>query len=237
MLTRGNHKLGHDRIWSFSLPSGTPETCPGMTATCGSHCYAIALERYRPTAAAKYRRNLALSRRRDFGRRVRAFLIAHAVQVVRIHVGGDFYSARYARVWLRIIQRSPEVRFFFYTRTWVVSAIKPVIDEIAELPNCRVWYSADVDTGVPTDVPPQVRVAWLATTSDDPPPVDSHLVFRIRRIRATLPEPRTVPVCPAEDGITRTRRPTCERCGHCWQPLPSSRRPLPVIELNPNPTP
>ena len=98
MLTRGNHKLGTRRIWSFSLPSGPGGTCVGMTPACGGHCYAVAFERYRPAAAAAYRRNLALARRRDFVRRMRAFLVAHAVRVVRVHVAGDFYSARNALI-------------------------------------------------------------------------------------------------------------------------------------------
>ena len=51
MLTPGNRKLGGRRIWGFGLPSGTPDVCPGMSATCRAHCYAVAVERYRPAAA------------------------------------------------------------------------------------------------------------------------------------------------------------------------------------------
>ena len=46
------------------LPSGTPGVCPGLSPTCRTHCYAVAVERYRPAAAARYRRNLRDSRRR-----------------------------------------------------------------------------------------------------------------------------------------------------------------------------
>ena len=142
MLTPGNHKLGRWLIWGFGLPSGTPETCPGLTDVCQSDCYAVAVERYRPAAAALYRRNLRESRRRAFVRRIRAFLVAHAVRVVRVHTGGDFYSARYARKWLRVMRHSPRVRFYFYTRSWRVPAIRAVIDRMAERPNRRVRYSA-----------------------------------------------------------------------------------------------
>ena len=170
MLTPGNRKLGGRRIWGFGLPSGTPDACPGRSTTCRAHCYAAAVERYRPAAAALYRRNLARSRRHDFARRVRAFLVAHAVAVVRVHTGGDFYSARYARAWLRVARRSPRVTFYFYTRSWRVPAIRPVVEEMAALPNCVAWYSCDRDTGVPADVPARVRLAWLATADDDAPP-------------------------------------------------------------------
>jgi len=229
VLTRGNRKLGNNRIWTFTLPSGTTTTCPGMTPTCQKHCYAIALERFRITAAARYQQNLAFTQRRDFAPRMRAFLIAHAVRVVRVHCGGDFYSPRYARAWWRIMRRSPGVQFYFYTRVWTVASIKPVIDQMAELPNCRVWYSVDRDTGVPSDVPTRVRLAWLATTPDDRPPAEAHLVFRIRLLRS-LPAPIDGPaVCPTETPRMGNRAVTCERCGHCWRPNPNSRIPLSLI--------
>jgi hypothetical protein len=171
-----------------------------------------------------------LSRRRDFVRRVRAHLIAHGVRVVRVHTGGDFYSVRYARKWLAIMRRSPRIRFYFYTRSWRVPSIKTVIDQMAALPNCQSWFSCDRDTGMPTSVPPQVRLAWLMTAPTDLPPHGTDLVFRIRRLRRR-PEPVSGPcVCPAEDGVVRTRRVTCERCGLCWRPTPAARVPLTVIE-------
>src|SRR5437870_1230248 len=71
VLSRGNHKLGGSRIWGFGLPAGAPNTCPGMSPVCQTHCYAVAFERYRPTASALYLRNLRLAHRRDFVRRVR----------------------------------------------------------------------------------------------------------------------------------------------------------------------
>jgi len=237
MLTRGNLKLGRHRIWSFSLPSGTSETCPGMTPTCAQHCYAVAMERYRPTAAAKYQRNLVLTRRRDFARRVRAFLIAHAIRIVRVHVAGDFFSRRYACTWLRIMQRSPRVRFYFYTRSWRVPSIRMVIERMAALPNCIVWYSTDRDTGMPENVPPQVRIAWLMTTADDVPPANSDLIFRIRRLRRQTPIEGGTPICPAEDGVARITPVTCDVCGRCWRPEPGTRIPLPVIERNTATTP
>lgn len=231
MLTRGNLKLGGRRIWGFALPSGTPDVCPGMSPTCSGHCYAVAVERFRPDVAARYRRNLRASRRRDFVRRVVAFLVAHRVRVVRIHVGGDFYSARYARKWLAIMRRSPRVVFYFYTRSWRIPAIKGVIDQMSALPNCAAWASCDRDTGVPNDVPVGVRLAWLSVAGDDAPPTGVDLVFRVRALRRRLVPPGGPPVCPAEDGVPRPRRTTCDVCERCWHPAPDARRtPLPVID-------
>ena len=233
MLTPGNHKLGGSLVWGFGLPSGTPDTCPGLTAACRADCYAVAVERYRPAAAARYRANLRLSRSRGFARRVRAFLVAHAVRVVRVHTGGDFYSARYARAWLRVMRRSPRVRFFFYTRAWRVPAVRAVLDELAGLPNCAAWFSCDRDTGAPAAVPPGVRVAWLATDPADVPPAGTDLVFRVRRLRRAPAPAGGPPVCPAEDGVARTPPATCDRCGRCWRPAPACRTPLPVVDPDP----
>jgi hypothetical protein len=227
MLTAGNRKLGRHHIWSFSLPSVA--TCPGASPACLTHCYARGFERYRPAAVARYRRNFALSRRRDFARRVRAFLVAHAVRLVRVHVGGDFDSAEYAGKWLHVIARSRRTRFYFYTRSWRVPSIKAVIDRMAALPNCRAWYSADRDTGVPADLPPGVRVAWMQTAPADLPPSPVDLVFRVRPLRSAPPLAGGPFVCPAEDGVPRTPPPTCERCGHCWRPDPAGRMSLPVV--------
>jgi hypothetical protein len=161
-------------------------------------------------------------------------LVAYHIRVVRIHTGGEFYSAAYAQKWFEIARRARRVRFFTYTRAWRVPAIKAVIDALASLPNGRVWYSADRESGMPPDIPAGVRVAWLMVAADDHPPAGVDLVFRVARLRR---DPAItvagVPVCPAEDGLTRPRVPTCDHCGICWQgpasPASSNRVPLPVI--------
>lgn len=231
MLTPGNLKLGGQRIWGFALPSGTPAVCPGLSPTCSSHCYAVAMERYRPAATAKYRRNLRASRRRDFVRRVVAFLIAHRVAVVRIHTAGDYYSPRYARKWLAIMRRSPRVIFYFYTRSWRIPEIRAVLDQMSTVPNCVAWFSCDIDTGVPVNVPTGVRLAWLSVSEDDVPPDGIDLVFRVRSLRRQPVAPGSPPVCPAEDGVPRLHRTTCDVCGRCWRPVPDAQGiPLPVID-------
>ncbi len=230
MFTPGNHKLGGRRIWGFGLPSGTPDVCPGLSETCQTHCYAVAVERYRPAAAARYRQNLALTHRRDFVRRVLAFFVLHRVRVARLHVGGDFYSAGYARKWLTIVGRSPRTLFYFYTRSWRTPEIRTVLDRMANEPNCQVWFSADRDTGLPTDMPPTVRVAWLLTAPEETPPTGTGLVFRVRRLRRSRADLAGTMICPAEDGVPRSRRVTCDRCGHCWRPADGGRTPLPIID-------
>lgn len=233
MLTPGNKKLGERLIWTFGLPSGRADVCVGLTDACREHCYARQVEHLRPAVLARYEKNLRLSRLPDFAQRVRYFILNHDITVVRVHVGGDFYSAAYARKWLRVLRWLPSVRFFLYTRSWRHAAIRSVLERMAELPNCRVWYSCDRETGVPAHVPPRVRLAWLMTGADDPPPADTDLAFRIRRLRR---QPRTridgVRVCPEEDGVVRKEPVTCDRCRLCWRPLPAEPRhgiALPVL--------
>jgi hypothetical protein len=114
------------------------------------------------------------------------------------------------------MRKAPAVCFYFYTRSWRVPAILPVLGEMSRLPNVRAWFSCDRDTGVPEAAPPGVRLAWLMTSAEDRPP-RADLVFR------TLPLRRTVVkriglalVCPVENGATG-RRTDCERCGVCWR--------------------
>jgi len=222
VLTSGNKKLGSDLIWGFGLPSGRASICAGMTATCRKHCYAVRTEQYRTGAKARYEANLRLTKTKGFARRLRAFLIAHHVRVVRIHTGGEFYSARYARKWLRIVRKSPKVRFFAYSRAWRVPAIRAELEALAREPNCQIWFSVDRDTGIPEGVPESVRLAWLMAEVGDVPPVEVGLIFRVQALRrrplATVGES---PVCPAEDGHTRTVPATCDTCRTCWKP-PSS---------------
>lgn len=219
MLTPGNAKLGRQLIWGFGLPSGQAKVCIGMTAACRSVCYAVRTEQYRVKARARYEHNLTLTRRHDFVRRVRAFLIAHHVRVVRIHIGGDFGNQRYVKKWLKIIRRSPRVRFFTYTRAWRDDAIRPVLESMAAEPNCQMWFSLDRDTGWPEPRPPTVRLAWLMTSPDDVPPRPVDLVFRVHSLRRTpLATVNDSPVCAAEDGMPRSTPMTCDRCRYCWKP-------------------
>lgn len=231
MLTPGNGKLGKDLIWGFALPSGVPEVCVGMTPTCQTHCYAIRYAQYRASAQAKYQKNLELSRLPDFAQRMKYDILNKAVHVVRIHTGGEFYSVRYVRQWLKVIAWLPQVRFFCYTRSWRIPALKRVIDKMAAFANARLWYSCDRDAGIPSQVPSAVRLCWLMTYPEDLPPQQVDLVFRIRKLRLIpLAQLTGMRVCPDENGKHYPRPPHCESCGTCWRPLPSPLRiPQPLL--------
>jgi hypothetical protein len=209
LLGLGNAKLGRG-IYTFSLPAVT--TCPGSSPTCRRECYALRgrlkLQRRRHRLA--YRASLDDAfpgrmvreiRRRDCG-------------CVRIHVSGDFYSAAYARAWAAVARACPQTRFYAYTRSWRVPEIAPALAELASLPNVRLWWSCDRDTGVPARVPRRVRLAWLQASADDLPP-RADLVFRVRRLRKTVVKRVGLAlVCPVENGATG-HRTDCGRCRLC----------------------
>jgi hypothetical protein len=240
MLSPGNSKLGkRRRIWTFSLPSRT--SCPGRSPLCERLCYSARIEERWPSVRQRYERNLRLSRRQDFATRIVAFLVCRRIQIVRLHIGGDFPNPGYAGKWLAVMRQLPSVRFYFYTRSWRLPPIRRVLLAMARLPNVRAWFSVDRDTGLPRRLPAGVRLAWLMTTADDWPP-RADLIFRTqslrRRVQKFVPWERGTGhalVCPTENGATG-HRTSCEQCGVCWrerEQASTARLPLPLVQPSP----
>lgn len=212
MLAVGNGKLG-EQIAHFDLPPVS--TCPGRSEACERVCYArVGRFRY-PSVKNRMTWCEVQSRRKDFVGRMVAEIRSRGILVIRLHVSGDFYDAGYARKWLDIMRLTPRVRHYFYTRSWRVPDIEPVLRQMAGLACCRAWYSCDRDTGLPLVVPDGVRLAWMQDTQD-PAPEGVRLVFRTRRMfcrpRVGLPM-----VCPNDTPAGRRANSNCGSCGECWQ--------------------
>ena len=155
-LSRGNSKVG--RVWTFSLPSFV--TCPGASAWCRKHCYAVRFEQLRPNCRRAYGRNLALSLEPDrFAQRVLASLPEDA-RLVRVHVGGDYYSREYTQNWLDICAARPDVCFWGYTRSWSVATLRLTLEQLRAQPNVNLFASTDVDMPMP---PSNWRAAFIET--------------------------------------------------------------------------
>ena len=153
-LPLGNSKVG--RVWTFSLPSFV--TCPGASAWCRQHCYAARLERLRPNCRLAYVRNLALSLEPDkFVTHVLNSLPEDA-PLVRIHVGGDYYSEEYALSWSRICRARTSSQFWAYTRSWTATSLRPALEQLRALENLQVFASVDPEMQLP---PNGWRVAFL----------------------------------------------------------------------------
>ena len=153
-LSMGNTKVG--RVWTFSLPSFV--TCPGASAWCRQHCYAARFERLRGNCRRAYVRNLALSLEPE--RFVAEMLesLPEDAPLVRIHVGGDFYSPEYAQSWLEVCQERPQTRFWAYTHSWAVATLRPALEQLRSLSNVELLASLDPQMPPP---PESWRAAFI----------------------------------------------------------------------------
>jgi hypothetical protein len=214
LLTRGNGKLG-EGVYGWSIPA--VNTCPGRSSLCQSACYAVN-GRYRTHMLQdRLRANLDAAKSDNFVPRMAAEVRRRGVHVLRVHVSGDLFSAGYARKWAAIARRCPRTRFYTYTRSWRVPEIAPTLARLAALDNFRLWFSADAETGLPGDVPPGVRIAYMQTGPGDVP-AGGDLVFRTHRLRrAPARRVGLTLVCPTENGGPRAADTTCTSCRRCFE--------------------
>ena len=122
-LDRGNKKL-NTNILSFSLPS---------ISTCGMYCkgcYDIRAMRY-PSARKKRYVNysMAFHKREE----LKALIIkqinnSRTCEYVRLHVGGEFFSLEYVKMWQSIVKEiaisKPSIRFYTYTKSMYTGMLK-----------------------------------------------------------------------------------------------------------------
>ena len=213
LLSRGNEKIGND-IYAFNLPAVT--TCPGMSSACACCCYAQRGRWLFPNVQRALAWNLRIAQQPHFVDEVVEEVRRRQVRVLRIRASGDFFDEPYTRKWADVLDLSPRVKAYAYTRSWRIPDMRMALEELATLRNFRLWYSADRDTGIPTDVPDGVRISWLQLDANDPVPDGVHLVFRNHPIRR-IPQQRIglAVVCPTERG--RKHSKTCTTCGICWR--------------------
>lgn len=136
-FSQGNAKLGKN-IFTFSLPSGF--ACPhALDCLSKAHkttgkitdgkatqfrCFSASQEALYPSVRAQRWHNFdslrGLAVDEMYGL---IFLsIPSKANMVRIHVGGDFFSQDYFDAWLAVAEQMPEVTFYAYTKSlpyWV----------------------------------------------------------------------------------------------------------------------
>lgn len=223
LLAPGNSKLGLG-VFSFTMPAIA--TCPGRSGRCSRLCYADRGLYQMPSNRRSHLDSYTLSQRDDFpAAMTRAVRRAYA-QVVRVHTGGDFYDAAYARKWHAIAAACPATTFYAYTRSWRVAEILPALRELAMLPNFQLWFSEDRETGDSPPVP-GVRRAFLVADRLDAMvvPEASDLVFRDKAHHADGQVKRLggVLVCPFEQSEDLRARVTCASCRICFTAPRSTR--------------
>lgn len=209
-----NSKLGK-LVHSWSLTPGIAASCPGESQLCRSVCYAMRGRfRYGPAKKA-YAQNFEFSQTPAFTDWASSAVKSNFVQVMRIHVSGDFYDAAYVHKWGQIARACPKVTFFAYTRSWRDDAILPALLALGSGPNVQLWWSIDRETG-PAPLHSQIKRAYMAMDAADAAaaPQDCDLVFRVNR-NTVLKRAGQVLVCPPENGVKTAI--TCSTCGVCWR--------------------
>jgi hypothetical protein len=118
-LEKGNRKL-FKNILSFSLLPVV--TCPNCSQ-CKKSCYDKKALMYQQTRQKRqYNTWLALNHlERLESEIINQIKGSRTVSYIRIHVGGDFFSAAYVDMWCRIsawvAENKPHVKMYTYTRT------------------------------------------------------------------------------------------------------------------------
>lgn len=222
LLTLGNSHVGTE-IHCFSIPAFS--TCPGATLACLTVCYALGFLFYVKQNLAKHKAHweLALDNPTLFAREMIAEIRYKRVQILRIHVAGDFFSVPYIRAWLRIAKTFKRTAFLFYTLSWRVAEFRPHLIELASLPNVHAFWSEDRDSGA-CDIPVGRRCFLCVDPADEALVPRGVLVFRddIGTARKWI---NGSWVCPKEQGTGAEI--TCSSCRRCVLPDPF---PLPPEE-------
>lgn len=121
--------------------------------------------------------------------------------LVRVHVSGDFFVYRpgqesaYVDAWRRIALQLPSVRFWAYTKSFVVPSLRGALEELERVPNFVLF--ASVDPSTVGEVPAGWRRAYIAGTPGAPS-------F----------------VCPEQRGI----RESCAQCTLCFRGVSKSSK-------------
>ena len=128
------------KVYSFSLPSGY--TCP-FAVDCLSkankqtgkitdgkdalyRCFSATAEAYQPGTRDQRWWNFDILRKLDYNGMVETISasIPADADVIRVHVGGDFFSQRYFEAWLEVAKLNPNITFYAYTKSlpyWVAN--------------------------------------------------------------------------------------------------------------------
>ena len=132
----------YENVYSVSIPSGRAETCPfadkckAYVGTDGKivsrddyveyRCYSASSEARFP--AQKKSREYNFDLLKDCNNDVHELVnlinasIPIEAHIIRIHVGGDFYSQPYFDAWLHVATLNPKLQFYAYTKSlpfWV----------------------------------------------------------------------------------------------------------------------
>lgn len=174
-ISKGNRKTGS--IPAFSLPPLF--SCSGTACkTCGENgCYALknmCCHGYtdKNNVLKAWTENLVYSILDIEGLEKELndyFDSISAPRYFRVHVGGDFVSRNYARMWFRIAKNHPHTRFLAFTKQFDFIREIPFFD----LENFSLVLSGWTGVNIPDDLRTYYRCAWCDDGIETRIPSDS----------------------------------------------------------------
>lgn len=179
-----------------------------------------------PSVTKGLQTSLRATRRPDFGGSVRTEMREIMPSVVRWHHSGDFYSAEYAEKFLQILRAEPRTTFLVYTRSWNVKdqpEMLKILQQCALEKNCRLWLSADNETGSPPRWKGIAGIAFMAISPADIPTFPVDLVFFVNKPKTVTRFHGAALVCPNEQGAKNSKEFTCSTCRYCFSRQPRNR--------------
>lgn len=200
-LMAGNSKLGQSgtkfqTVFVWNIPPVV--TCPGASRMCLQICY-NAENRPDVFPISDWNHNLEwfLYDPEALAQKIRSQLCgATKPSAVRIHSAGDFFSKEYTAFWHRIAKEHESIKFWSYTRSWVIPDLFSSLECLRALRNVQLF--ASWDNTMPT------------------PPADWRLSLVVDRMSEALNEHHfgsKVVFCPEQ--ISRV--PNCACCGFCMK--------------------
>jgi hypothetical protein len=192
------------------------KTCPGASAQCLALCYAQTGHFHMSSVKEAHWRNLEYAEDPKFVRWMTSCLRRNLVQILRIHVAGDYFSNEYIEKWIEVMRRSPRVTFYSYTRSWAVPSLVKKLKELALVRNHQLWLSYDKVMSAP----PRwagIKTCYMSADDKDLPRSKADLVFRDQKKTVMKFTPRGSLVCPFEQGTKPKVQFTCASCQICFK--------------------
>lgn len=204
----GNSKVGPGVFTYSKLPGRVGGSCPGASSHCEQICYAKRVAVTNDQVWALWTRNTL--------RGAEVPTLPPEAKIVRWHVSGDFDSVEYTRAWCKTVNRSPEVRFFGYTRSWRVPELSMWVTTLRDYPNVQLFASMDLSID---EMPPVGwRRAWIAGDPRatkrcirEPGPEGHDEGVYVAGTFDTEKYDSSAYICPEETG----RKQSCVDCGYC----------------------
>jgi hypothetical protein len=193
LLEIGNSKIGqwseyYDKVFVWNLP--VVLTCPGASQWCLRHCY-NADKRHEKFPIDSWHKNLQffLEDKKALAIELLKILTQENGRVaVRIHSSGDFFSNEYINFWKDLINKTPDVNYWAYTRSWVKPALSESLNELKKSPNLQLFAS------------------WDNTMPQAPPNWRKSIVYSLKE-----PISNNGIICPEQSG----KSPNCATCNYC----------------------